>query len=301
MPGLSEGDYYTICQKILASELPQLDQDTLFSEVVLDYIRAQQVSLGQFFALTDAGKEFLSDPRMAPFMSSVVYQTTVPTLLKSTFNQTWLNQHQDLLGTLMHRPKQPLQAVELFTLHKEGRHLLVEKKMANLIQSDWIALDEFLALNEVNQQRLCAHWEIVVPLMDPNRPFEQRWTLKKLVEVIMNDANLTALSDPIIKQLIVDKKMPLEVLFELSDLDKNRLCESYSLKVFLSTADMDISDFFTLSSLNQQFLVNYWVVLLNPVNDQKLTWDQIKNSTPDDLAVFEDNGLNKYVAHINRQ
>ena len=203
------------------------------------------------------------------------------------------------LKKLVENKRNPLDVTQIFKLHSTGQELLCDRKMCSFILSKHIAIHAFMDLNEVSQQRLHAHWDVLASLMDSNYEI---YTLKKLVEVIMSDANFRVLSDPTIKPLIVDGKLPIETFLKLSDTDKNRLCDSDSFKVFFSVANMmEISDFFKLPVLNQQFLASYWSVLLSSINDEKLTLDQIKKSTSDDLAIFESSGEEKYIAHINQK
>lgn len=203
------------------------------------------------------------------------------------------------LKKLVENKRNPLDVTQIFKLHATGQELLCDPKMCSFILFKYVAINAFMELNEVSQQRLHAHWDVLAPLMDSNHEI---YTLKKLVDAIMNDANFSVLSDPMIKPLIVNRKFPIETVLSLPDADKNRLCDNDSLKIFFRVADMmNIADFFKLPALTQQFLASYWSVLLSPINDKKLTLDQIKKSTLDDLAVFEDSGVDKYVAYINRK
>jgi len=205
-----------------------------------------------------------------------------------------------LLAVLMQRPEQPLQAAQFFKLHITGQQLLCTTTMCSLIQSDQIPLDEFLALNEVNQQKLHAYWKVLAPLTNPERL--QPYTLKKLVEVITDDINFKVLSTLVTRSLTVLGRLPIESLLAFSDTDKKRLSETdILLEIFISSDEVNIIEFFKLPCLNQQFLETNWWDIWDQLDNQKLTWDQIKNSSPDDLAVFEHSGMDEYVAHINHK
>jgi len=202
------------------------------------------------------------------------------------------------LAALMQRPEHPLQAGQFFNLHITGQQLLCRTALCSLIQSDQIPLDAFLTLSEVNQKKLHAYWDILAPLMHPNRL--QPYTLKQVVDVITDEINFKVLSTLMTKELNVLGRLPIEAILELPDTDKKRLYESDTLReIFISSDKVKFTEFFKLPSLIQQFLETNWWDLWDQLDNQKLTWEQIKNSSPEDLLVFEHSGADEYVTHVN--
>jgi hypothetical protein len=239
----------------------------------------------------------------------ILFNKHVKTFIKQkliTIDQILALSHLDFqqLAQLMDLNSETFNITQFFNLSAAGQNLLCDSVMYLYISSQQIVLSEFMALNEVNQQRLHAHWYTLTRLMDSsNRSFPQeKYTLKKLIEIIMDDVNHKALSDPIIKQLILDNILPHETLFELSNSSKNYLCKSDSLKTFFSSTDcMKISEFFKLPSLSQRFIENNWDVIFNQSFGNQLTMYQIRKLTPEDLNVFNRNDVSKYIDDINRK